>query len=115
MTWVVVVERLDAVVRGRFTGTRELSTEEFTDRSEAREKALRLTAEFEPERRSREQERRAYRISADEYLVETVGVLSKWHFRVTVAERIVPGSGDPYVEAGAQAERAERPFPGIDL
>ncbi|PWV57560.1 hypothetical protein [Nocardiopsis sp. L17-MgMaSL7] len=96
MSWTVLIEEiLGSGERQRWGlvpsapgGQRNAS---FDDREEARAEALRLTAAHVPGHPWAERDRQAYRVSPDEYVVNVDGATTEFHFRVTVAERIVPG------------------------
>ncbi|MFE1165985.1 hypothetical protein [Nocardiopsis sp. NPDC058789] len=96
MSWVVLIEEIRGsgdrqrwgLVPPSFDGRRDT---EFATGEEARAEALCLTSAHAPGHPWSERDRQAYRISPDEYLVNVDGATSDFHFRLTVAERIVPG------------------------
>lgn len=96
MAWVVLVEESEGLGRDRWrwamTGVQAGT---FADFDGAADAALRLTRDYRPQHPWSERDRSAYRVSPSEYIVRVVGATADFHFRVNVAETIVPGVGTP--------------------
>lgn len=96
MAWVVLIEESEGLGRDRWrwvmTG---VQAGPFADFGGAAEAALRLTRDYRPHHPWSERDRSAYRVSPSECIVRVVGVTADFHFRVTVAETIEPGTGRP--------------------
>ncbi|WP_017573330.1 hypothetical protein [Nocardiopsis halotolerans] len=94
MAWVVLIEEGVGWGDGMHWGLYR-STHLFNSRDEARAEAVRLTRDHTPEHPWTEKGRTAFRVSEDSFVVSVAGAASDHHFRLTVAEEVVPGTGEP--------------------
>lgn len=87
MSWVVIVEEMQ---RGGTVRTyrEERRQGRFPDRENAREEALRLARDHTPGDFWHERRREVYKVSENHYEVRAHGMMSQFHFRTLVAERI---------------------------
>lgn len=96
MAWVVLVEESEGLGRDRWRwGMTPFVAGPFGDFDGAADSALRLTRDYRPQHPWSERDRNAFRISPSEYIVRVAGATADFHFRVTVAEHITPGTGAP--------------------
>lgn len=95
MAWVVLIERVEGAGNERHWRMGGVHAGPFDDFGRAVDAAVGLTRDYRPPHPWSEQGRRAYRITPNEYLVSVAGFMSEFHFRVTVAEAIEPGTGRP--------------------
>lgn len=96
MAWVVLVEQVDGSGRdGWRWAMGGVQAGPFTEFGRAVDAAVSLTRDYSPPHPWSEQSRSAYRTTPSEYLVSVSGFTADFHFRVTVAEAIEPGTGYP--------------------
>lgn len=96
MAWIVLVEESEGLGRDRWRWSMTpFRAGPFADFDGAADAALRLTRDYRPQHPWSERNRSAYRVSPSEYIVRVAGATADFHFRVTVAEAIEPGTGHP--------------------
>lgn len=103
MAWVILVEEVTGMNRDR-RWTLSGSKGDFETADEARKEALHLARNHVPHYPWSEHKRVLYRLSENAYLVDVQGTMSEFHFRLTVAERLDPETGEP--DAVTRDERA---------
>ncbi|ASR35033.1 hypothetical protein BAY61_08630 [Prauserella marina] len=87
MEWVVVIEESISSGNGIRWGVGRVSGV-YASQSLARQDALNFAHRYNPKHPRMDGERRIYRLSEDSYLVNVAGATSRFHFRVSVADRI---------------------------
>ncbi|MEU3272046.1 hypothetical protein ABZ639_14470 [Saccharomonospora sp. NPDC006951] len=88
MEWVVIIEESISMGNGIRWGVGRVSGV-YADQSLARQDALNFAHRYTPKHPRMTGERRIYRQSEDSYLVSVAGATSRFHFRVSVADRIL--------------------------
>ena len=94
MAWRVIIEEITGFGQNQRWGVSQTSRP-LPDRERARQEALGLTGSFTPEHPWSEQSRDVYRVSEDYYVVAVTGATNSFHFKLTVAEQVEPGTGEP--------------------
>ncbi|KOX17551.1 hypothetical protein [Nocardiopsis sp. NRRL B-16309] len=87
MNWMILVEQTERMGQESFWVLGE-RLGPFSSQEAARERAESVAREHVPAHPWSERERAVYRLTPDSFLVDVVGLTKKFHFRVSVAEKL---------------------------